>query len=614
MSLLGKADATLAGMSYKAAMANVAPDLKNIYKKEVELQKTFQTDIKEFFDVVNADNNALADELKEATTTAMANLSAGITPDEAGMELFNNHLNGLRERLKTIPRGKEGDLERAKIRGELGRLKNSTDGIETILMDLGTKIENDDFVKDASFNRNAPLLIAISKGEAKREIVNGNLIYSIPNPSGEGEIKMNYSELKDSLVSNDPEVNKNFNAVGSSANTRGKEVGSVWDTERQGIVNEYEKSLSTKKGFAANIFTKQEGLKYTFAEYMQGKGDGTLNMQIWDALKQAGYNVPQDQDGDGKITESDFANKENGIALINSLTDITDPNFDFQTAKLVAAEFYADNIAKKEFSDGNLVRDKADRDKRKTRTTPGPKVDDVEINLLRKNKSTRLFSNDTKYRKNNVLNSLGTDINKRGNIKLAEGEGEMIWDNNAKTYIYKSEDGATQIIPNKESLFKTFYQSQAPVSSSVLQTNWWKSIKDWSGEKQTTETSIKTLRDLNTAGINKETFMKPTKDIISDIKAVLPEGYDVISEYSNWGKKGDRTPFFRSADQFIVTDENGQEVGQFDTNYFKSPDKAIAELNRFFDILSEKDALMLKTEVDTGANTKTSNKIDIDGI
>ena len=32
-SLLGKADATLAGMSYRAAMADVAPDLKNIYKQ-----------------------------------------------------------------------------------------------------------------------------------------------------------------------------------------------------------------------------------------------------------------------------------------------------------------------------------------------------------------------------------------------------------------------------------------------------------------------------------------------------------------------------------------------------------------------------------------------------
>ena len=34
-SLLGKADTTLTGMSYKQAMADVTPDLKDVYKKSV---------------------------------------------------------------------------------------------------------------------------------------------------------------------------------------------------------------------------------------------------------------------------------------------------------------------------------------------------------------------------------------------------------------------------------------------------------------------------------------------------------------------------------------------------------------------------------------------------
>ena len=355
-SLLGKADSTLAQMSYKEAMADVAPDLRGIYKEEALTQAVFQKGIEDHFNKLHADSNALADELKEATATAMADLSAGMTPDDAGMEMYNSYLNGLKDRMKGVPKGKKGDFERSKIRAELSRLKNSTDGISQTLVDLGTKITNEDFINDGAFKKNGPLLLAISKNEAKREIVNGNLIYSIPNPLGGEDIKMNHQELRESLTSNDPEVNKNFNNATVSANALGKEKGTVWGNERQGIVNKYEKSFSTQKGFSQNIWQKQEGLPYSFAELMGGKGDGALNMQIWDALKQMGYNVPEDKNDDGKITEKDFANEENGIALINSLTDITDGNFNFQAAKQVAAGFYADNIGQKEFTDGTKTR------------------------------------------------------------------------------------------------------------------------------------------------------------------------------------------------------------------------------------------------------------------
>ena len=280
-SLLGKADPTIARMSYLEAIADVAPDFGSVYKEEALNQALFQKGIEDHFDVLYADSNALADELKEATTTAMADLSAGVIPDDAGMEMYNSYLTKMKDRMKSIPKGKKGDFERSKIRAELSRLKNSTDGISQTLVDLGTKITNEDFINDGAFRKNGPLLLAISKGEAKREIVNGNLIYSIPNPQGGEDIKMNSQELNESLTSNDPEVNKNFNNATVSAYTLGKGKGTIWDDERQGIVNDYEESFSTKKGFSQNIFKKQEGLPYSFAELMGGKGDGTLNMKIW---------------------------------------------------------------------------------------------------------------------------------------------------------------------------------------------------------------------------------------------------------------------------------------------------------------------------------------------
>ena len=132
-SLLGKADSTLAAMSLKESMADVMPDYSDIYKQKAKGFKenltVFQKTVGDYFDNLNADNNALADELKEAVSTTMADLSMGETPDEAGMELFNTELNKLRQRLKNTQPGKKGELDRAKMTDEMERLKSATEGM-----------------------------------------------------------------------------------------------------------------------------------------------------------------------------------------------------------------------------------------------------------------------------------------------------------------------------------------------------------------------------------------------------------------------------------------------------------------------------------------------------
>jgi len=358
-SLLGKADPTLAKMSYAEAMADVTPDFKDVYEKEAANQVLFQVGIENYFDTLYADNNALGDELIEATTQAMADLSAGTTPDDSGMEMYNTYLTGLKNRMKSLPKGKKGDFERSKIRAELSRLKNSTMDMDQTLTTLGTMIENGDFIANATGNDNLSLLLAISKKEAKREIINGNLFYSIPNPAGGKDIKMNQAELKEALVQTDAAETSDFNAIGTGFNTSGKQKGTNFDL--QGAINAYTKAFKTKKGFAANINTNQGSLGYTFLEALQGK-DGSNT--IYKALTDMGQTTIDKYDvtGDNKITSADFAHPANGVALIKSLTDIHYKNdegeslFDFQTAKKVAAEFYAEQIGRKEFNDGVAMR------------------------------------------------------------------------------------------------------------------------------------------------------------------------------------------------------------------------------------------------------------------
>ena len=361
-SLLGKADSTLAAMSYKEAMADVTPDYGDVYEAQALNQMVFQKGVEDHFKNLHADYNALGDELKETTTAMMANLSAGTTPDEAGIEMFNSELNTLRQRLKAAPKGKKGDLERAKIRAELGRLKNSTEGMDQTLTTLGTMIENDQFDALAT-GQDLPLLLAISKGEATKKIENGNLVYSIKNPiSGGKDITMTQQDLKDALVLKDPKFAGNFNKIHAGFNDVGKQKGTTWENKRQGAVNAYEDIFTTKHTFATTINNKQGNMEYSLVESLTGK-DG--NDEIYKILmgmssKDTYFKIGKhefDADKDGDVDADDFAHPVNGAKLINALTNIKDKeNFDFQTAKKVAAEYYADGLAKSEFEDGEKMR------------------------------------------------------------------------------------------------------------------------------------------------------------------------------------------------------------------------------------------------------------------
>ena len=360
-SLLGKADSTLASMSYREAMADVSPDLKSVYQDEVANQALFEKGIKDHFDGLHVKNTKLSDELDE-----LLNTTVGEASNEENQTMYYNTINGLRDRLKNTPSTKEGDLERAKIKSEMSRLKENAASMDNTLIDLQTKVLNKDYNPDATGGPTLEFLKSIAGGKAKKEIIKGRIMYSLPGT----DEKISEKDLQSMVASNDPKLNEEFNKVTVSAGDRGKQAGAVWENEREGYVTDYMNSFTTKTGFGNHIHKRQGNLKYTYAQYLSGKGDGTENMKIWNTLKELGVNVPEDKNDDGKITEADFASKENGIALIESLTQINSGSFDFGIAKQAAAEFYTDNEAKREFDNGKSLRppapgSKTDEDKNK---------------------------------------------------------------------------------------------------------------------------------------------------------------------------------------------------------------------------------------------------------
>lgn len=349
-SLLGRADSTLAAMSYKEAMADVAPDLKDVYSAEALNQALFQTGVEGYFDKLYADNNALADELEKATKKAMT----GLGTDYESMELFDSHLTSMKERMKALPKTKKGDFERAKIRAEMAQLLKSSTGLDDAITEVGTMIEAGDFNE---YTTDYPVLLAIANGTAKKEIENGNLFYSIPNPKGGKDLKIDHQGVRDALGQSDLKFESSFNKISAGENAKGKKAGTIFD--RQGSINAYEESFPSEAAFAANIHKKQGSLPYSFVQALSGK-DPKLANSIYEALTGMGETTiaKYDADDSGAIDAADFANQQNGVALIESLTDPRSDNFDYQTAKQVAAKFYAENIAKVEFDAGTKMRTK----------------------------------------------------------------------------------------------------------------------------------------------------------------------------------------------------------------------------------------------------------------
>ena len=347
-SLLGKADSTLAGMSLREAMADVMPDYSDIYKQKAEgfeeNQLAFQKAVGDYFDIQHADNNKLADELKEATTKAMQ----GLGTDYKSMELFNSHLTSMKDRMKALPKNKKGDFERSKIRAEMNQLLESSNGLDDTLTKVGTMIDANQFNKHTT---DYPALLAISKGEATKEIVDGNLVYTYEDAKGKKQT-IDRQGIEDALGQSDLEIDGIFIKQGPEAFKLGKQGGKF---NRNKSVNGYEKMFTSPAGLAANMNEKQGGLEYTFVESLAGK-DGSES--IYKALTNMGPTTvaKYDANNDNRITAADFANPENGIALIESLTNPRSDNYNFQAAKTAAAEFYSDNIDQVEFNDGKSLR------------------------------------------------------------------------------------------------------------------------------------------------------------------------------------------------------------------------------------------------------------------
>ena len=566
--LLGRADSTLVQGALKAELANIAPDMRGVYKMQAENVTNLQTAVQDFFYAFDKSNNDLENEVKELTPKLLADIETGTYIDDSYVDLVSQEINSLRQQMKSIPRGREGEAERAKIKARLANLKAESGSAEQTMTKIATLIDNDQIDFNSLQTGDMELWKSILNKTAKREFVDGKLVYTA-NINGE-ELKISHSDLEKRFIPKQYGVQTDALKL-SGGYTKIGRSGVAFDFDE--AVNSYEGLMKNKAGFLHLINNPFSTMKYSFKDALKGK-DPKIVGELMGALNNVGgFDIDNDGIPD-KITKSNLN------TLVDTLTNPDNKNFNLATSKRVAAAFYAENDAKAQHKKGfDIFTAKQD-----------------ELNNNNKPENDGFFGfqpSGMGYISAETQSQYRSSIDNRATYGDYEGlYGTYEYDSSKD--IYTDIDTKTTYTPFE--LAKREHALRKGETANDFAT-------------LTTTTGFSNLGDLEKAGIDKETFKKPAKDILGVVKKVIDlDKFDVYLDQSFFGKKGDVLPFAREQDQFVIVDLENKQEYKFNTNYFKSPTKAQSEFERFFDILNNNNIFKYTT-----SNKSKRKKLDKDG-
>ena len=348
-SLLGRADNTLVQGALKAELANVGSNMQGVYQMQVENVTNLQTAVQDFFYAFDKSNLDLQNEVKELTPKLLADIETGTYIDDSYVDLVSQEINSLRQQMKSIPRGREGEAQRAKIKTRLANIKAESGSAEQTMTKIATLIDNDQIDFNSLQTGDMELWKSILDKTAKREFVDGKLVYSA-NINGK-ELKISHSDLEKRFLPKQYGVQSNALKLSNGFINVGKQG---LDYDFNGAVNAYEALMTNKQEVLGLINNPFGSMQYSFKDALKGK-DPKLVGELLGALNRiGGFNVEGDERPD-QITMSNL-NK-----LVSTLTNPDDDNFNLATTKRVAAAFYADNDGRTQHSKGKSLYDLAKR-------------------------------------------------------------------------------------------------------------------------------------------------------------------------------------------------------------------------------------------------------------
>ena len=335
-SLIGRADTTLVQGAYKTALSNVGLDMSKIYEQEVKDIKAFGEAFNDIVYATNKSNNDLFAEIKEGSAEMLANIDAGTYTDDEFIEIYSGAVQDLRNQMKTIPRGREGEAARAKVRAQLARMKVSAENAEDVLTELATFAKEDQLDQFATSDVDVKLFRDIINKTAKRSIVNGELVYT----NDEGDT-ITHNKLKERIIKKDHKTTGELLNVFNNISKYAQQEGAVFnDAYIRKTAQTISSKFTTRAGFLHTINNPIAGMEFSFVQAI-GQ-DEQLRAELITALKQSNVNI------------SDKASAE---AIVKELRNPSTQNY--ALVKGLASQYLAEKGGEIAFNLGKNLRKKS---------------------------------------------------------------------------------------------------------------------------------------------------------------------------------------------------------------------------------------------------------------
>lgn len=309
--LYGTADSALVSAAFRHGQSMVPGDMKGVYKWQVENFAKFSASISKMFDKIYADNKNTMDLLNDNATKAIDILEAGGMPNDWGIEMHSDIINDYKSRLKAIPKGKKGDLERSKLRSEMNRYLLNIESGENMFVDMISNAANSRLLNDLGDDKAKLFNLMVEDHNngtsiTKPSYENGEIVYSVPG----SDIKLSMREINEGMSAHDPKYLSGIQQKLTSFQTRGKAMGgamTVDDALR--FKNELQTSI-TSWDEIRNVSQEKFGkMKFTFEQVLTGQAkdangnlDTDLLSHIYEELEALGG---IDIDDDGDIDDTD---------------------------------------------------------------------------------------------------------------------------------------------------------------------------------------------------------------------------------------------------------------------------------------------------------------------
>ena len=329
--LVGTADSTLVQGAFRLGRSNMPYNLGAVYQQRAANMKMFGEAVKGFMDNLYADHintennmNALAESIQEG---------GGLT-NTYMIEQNNAVVNEFKERLKSIPKGKKGELDRQLLYQEMSGYAQSLNGSNEMYNNMVANAANKRLL--SSYNSDEKKLFNLimddhvngtANTQATYDRDKHEMVYSMQNEKGE-TITMSMADINRGLAAYDPTYLSNIASKFTNVVNYAKQSknGQMTTNDAIRLKNDLNKSITSWPEIRNVAKEKFGNMKHSFEEVLMGQAtdaSGNIDTSLTDVL----YNELEaaggiDMDGNNIVNEADrkiYTNPKNAGLLIDAL-------------------------------------------------------------------------------------------------------------------------------------------------------------------------------------------------------------------------------------------------------------------------------------------------------